>query len=78
MVQSVYEWFQVGGEKPVYRRTFYGATDEIQDDMMYDFMTRMQTTGRAVGIFGIVFYIHLLNWCSNEILVLFIPCFTVK
>ena len=55
MVQSVYEWFRVDEEKPAYRRTLYGATEDIQDDMMYDFMTRMQTTRRAVGIFSIVF-----------------------
>lgn len=47
MVQSVYEWFRVDEEKPAYRRTLYGATEDIQDDMMYDFMTRMQTTRRA-------------------------------
>ena len=44
MAQSVYDWFQVDDDKPGHRKTFYGATESIQDDMMYDFMSKIQAT----------------------------------
>ena len=48
MAQTVYNWFQIDGDKPCHKKTFCGATEEIHDDMMYDYMTRLQASGRTV------------------------------
>ncbi|XP_065056501.1 ubiquitin-associated domain-containing protein 2-like isoform X2 [Rhopilema esculentum] len=43
LTQAVYDWFQVGSDKKSnHCKSFYGATAEIHDDMVYDYLSRWQ------------------------------------
>eukprot|EP00112_Aurelia_sp_Birch-Aquarium-sp1_P017330 Seg4001.2 transcript_id=Seg4001.2/GoldUCD/mRNA.D3Y31 product="Ubiquitin-associated domain-containing protein 2" protein_id=Seg4001.2/GoldUCD/D3Y31 len=46
--QSVYNWFKTGEDsEPRHRKAFYGATEEIHDDIVYDYLSRLQTMRRG-------------------------------
>ena len=43
LTQAVYDWFQVGpNKKSNHCKSFYGATVEIHDDIVYDYLSRWQ------------------------------------
>eukprot|EP00794_Sanderia_malayensis_P011001 gene11001-12164_t len=45
LARTVYNWFVINDDtKPRHRKVFAGATEEIHEDMMYDYLLRMQTS----------------------------------
>ena len=64
--QSVYNWFKTDEDsEPKHRKTFYGATEEIHDDIVYDYMARLQTIRRGHAQVNSCSYINQLFVVQN-------------